>query len=252
MLRSSGISQKSAALIVRYSQKKECISIVLRVLQLLITLEPLHRFRWGFQQNVPLQMSTYQIENWKCHMCEFQQISLVASHIVRKRNLINNRQISTSKSLFLVSGTYCIIIHIHSQDGTSAGNYCWEEQWVFHIIIWLRLSVNFPTSTHLPLLKHSCQTFLFFKHFVFSAGCCWATLWPKYHVIMCTMINMHAKNKMPKIKYVSLNFIKLQEWMWHHYMISKAINHNYKNDNKIQVHKKVACIFKMLYATSIP
>ncbi len=164
----------------------------------------------------------------------------------------NNRQISTSKSLFLVSGTYCIIIHIHSQDGTSAGNYCWEEQWVFHIIIWLRLSVNFPTSTHLPLLKHSCQTFLFFKHFVFSAGCCWATLWPKYHVIMCTMINMHAKNKMPKIKYVSLNFIKLQEWMWHHYMISKAINHNYKNDNKIQVHKKVACIFKMLYATSIP
>ncbi len=33
-------------------------SIVLRTLQLLITLEPLVQFMWGFQQNVPIQMST--------------------------------------------------------------------------------------------------------------------------------------------------------------------------------------------------
>ena len=32
-------------------------SIVLIILQLLITLESLMQFRWGFQQNVPLQMS---------------------------------------------------------------------------------------------------------------------------------------------------------------------------------------------------
>ncbi len=33
-------------------------SIVLRILQLLIASEPLVQFRWGFQQNVSLQMST--------------------------------------------------------------------------------------------------------------------------------------------------------------------------------------------------
>ena len=58
VLQSSGISWKSAAFIVRYSLKREYISIVLRILQLLKTLEPLDRFKWGFQQNVPLQMST--------------------------------------------------------------------------------------------------------------------------------------------------------------------------------------------------
>ena len=31
-------------------------SIVLRIFQLLVTLEPLDRFKWGFQQNVPLLM----------------------------------------------------------------------------------------------------------------------------------------------------------------------------------------------------
>ncbi len=57
---SSGISRKSAALIVRYARKRNeflLFSIVLRTLQLLITLEPLDRFKWGFQQNVPLQVS---------------------------------------------------------------------------------------------------------------------------------------------------------------------------------------------------
>ncbi len=49
------------ALIVRYSQKKEWIVFVfycLRILQSLRTFEPLVRFRWGLQQNVPLHMST--------------------------------------------------------------------------------------------------------------------------------------------------------------------------------------------------
>ncbi len=53
----SGITWKSTALIVRYSQKKECISIVFYCsenLSIVITLEPLVQFRWGFQQNVPL------------------------------------------------------------------------------------------------------------------------------------------------------------------------------------------------------
>ena len=59
VLRFSGISRKSAALIVRYSQKKKCISFVFccfEKLSIAITLEPLVRFRWGFQQNVPLIM----------------------------------------------------------------------------------------------------------------------------------------------------------------------------------------------------
>ena len=60
VLRSSGISRKSAALRDTARKRSEFLlfSIVLRTLQLLITLEPLDRFKWGFQQNVPLQMST--------------------------------------------------------------------------------------------------------------------------------------------------------------------------------------------------
>ncbi len=80
VLRSSGISRKLAILIVRNSQKKKCISIVLYCfenLQLLITLEPLVRFRWGFQQNVPLINEDFnQAENWKCHMSNFRLIPL--------------------------------------------------------------------------------------------------------------------------------------------------------------------------------
>ncbi len=61
MLRSSGISPKSGTLIVRYSQKKEYISFVFYCsenLSIAITLEPVVRFRWSFQQNVPLLMRT--------------------------------------------------------------------------------------------------------------------------------------------------------------------------------------------------
>ena len=53
-------------------------SIVLRIFQLLVTYEPLVQFRWGFQQNVPLQNCEHfsQIENWNCHMVDFRLISL--------------------------------------------------------------------------------------------------------------------------------------------------------------------------------
>ena len=54
VLRSSRISWKSRALIVRYSQKKECISIVLRILQLLITLEPTGPIQVGFSAKMYL------------------------------------------------------------------------------------------------------------------------------------------------------------------------------------------------------
>ncbi len=61
VLLSSGISRKSAALIVRYSQKKKWISIVFYCSE---NPSIAHNFgttgsiKWGFQQNVPLQMST--------------------------------------------------------------------------------------------------------------------------------------------------------------------------------------------------
>ncbi len=50
---------ESVALIVRYSQKKEYISFVFYCfenLSIAIMLEPPVRFRWRFQQNVPLLM----------------------------------------------------------------------------------------------------------------------------------------------------------------------------------------------------
>ncbi len=53
VLRSSGISRKSGALIVRHSQKGECISFVFYCfenLSTVITLEPLARFRWCFSK----------------------------------------------------------------------------------------------------------------------------------------------------------------------------------------------------------
>ena len=72
-LRSSGASRKLGALIVRYSQKKECISFVFYT-----TLEPLFRFRWDFQQNVCLLMmrTSNQTESWKYHMFDCRLIPL--------------------------------------------------------------------------------------------------------------------------------------------------------------------------------
>ena len=69
LLRSSRISWKSAALIVRNSQEKECISFVFYCFENLstaVTLEPLVRFRWGFQLKVPLLMRTSI--KWKLKM----------------------------------------------------------------------------------------------------------------------------------------------------------------------------------------
>ena len=54
VLRSSRIRRKSAVFIVRYSQKTFCF----QNFQLLITLEPLDRFKLGFQKNVSIKMSS--------------------------------------------------------------------------------------------------------------------------------------------------------------------------------------------------
>ena len=64
---------KSAALMVRYREKRNeflLLSIVLRILQLLIILEPLDCFKWGFQQNAPLQMSTSIKQKTRVLTCE--------------------------------------------------------------------------------------------------------------------------------------------------------------------------------------
>ncbi len=61
LMLSSGIIWKLEALIMRYSQKEECISFVFYCfenLPIAITMEPLVLFKWGFQQNVPLLMRT--------------------------------------------------------------------------------------------------------------------------------------------------------------------------------------------------
>ena len=60
-------------------------SIILRILQLFITLESLVQFRWGFQQNVPNEHSN-QIENWKCHV--WLQIDFT-SHILIKKGCLS-------------------------------------------------------------------------------------------------------------------------------------------------------------------
>ncbi len=49
---------------------------ILRILQLLITLEPLDLFRWGFQAKCTSPNELFnQIENRKCHVFEFRLIS---------------------------------------------------------------------------------------------------------------------------------------------------------------------------------
>ncbi len=64
-------------------------SIVLRSLQLLTTLEPLVRFRWGFHQYVPNELFN-QIENWKCHIrlqTDFPGSHHIISYIYRECRL---------------------------------------------------------------------------------------------------------------------------------------------------------------------
>ena len=78
MLRSSGISQKSAALIVRYSQKKKWISTVFYCSENLSIAHNLGTTGLipGFSAKCtsPKQYLN-QIENFKCWMCEFWLIS---------------------------------------------------------------------------------------------------------------------------------------------------------------------------------
>ena len=85
---SSRISWKSGSIdcdlwdIARKRNKFLLFSVVLRILQLLIMLEPLvHQV--GFSSKMYLSKWALQaIENWKCHMFEFRLISLdrIASH----------------------------------------------------------------------------------------------------------------------------------------------------------------------------
>ena len=78
VLPSSGISWNSGALIVRYRQKKECVSFVFYCFENIsnaITLEPLVQFRWGFPQNVGPTSSNEdykQMENGNCQMFDFR------------------------------------------------------------------------------------------------------------------------------------------------------------------------------------
>ncbi len=72
VLQSSGISRKSGVLIVQYSQKKEWISIVLRILQLGITLNhwsdscgffsKMYLSKWALQSNRKLKMSHVRLQ----------------------------------------------------------------------------------------------------------------------------------------------------------------------------------------------
>ncbi len=79
MLRSIGISRKSAALIVRYGQKKKSISIVFYCsgnLSIAHNLGTTGSIQAGFSAKCSSPNEHLnQIENWKCHMCEFQLIS---------------------------------------------------------------------------------------------------------------------------------------------------------------------------------
>ncbi len=92
VLRSSGISRKLAVLIMRYSQKKKWISIVsyivLRILQLLITSEPPNEH-------------FNQIENWKCHMCNFRLILLDSITFIYPQHTRENSYIKYLSLLYL-------------------------------------------------------------------------------------------------------------------------------------------------------
>ncbi len=63
------VGSREQLLVVRKRNEFLSLSIVLRILQLLITLEPLVQFRWGFEQRLPVNEDFSQIENLKCHTC---------------------------------------------------------------------------------------------------------------------------------------------------------------------------------------
>ncbi len=77
VLQFSGISKKSAALIVRYSQKKEWISIVFYYPSIPHNLWNTGPIHVGFSAKcTSLNQDFNQIENWKCHMFDFRPIPL--------------------------------------------------------------------------------------------------------------------------------------------------------------------------------
>ncbi len=79
VLQSSGISWRSAVLIVRYNQKKECISVFYcfenpSIAHNLRTTGPI---QVGFSAKYTSANKHFnQIENWKCHIFYFRMISL--------------------------------------------------------------------------------------------------------------------------------------------------------------------------------
>ncbi len=102
---------------MKYSQKKECISFVFCCFENLstaITLEPLVWFRWGFQQNVTWGFN--QMENWKCHKCDFRLTDSPRSHHIFRIHLslglgshhtIMNSLLEVFRYLII---TYCFFI----------------------------------------------------------------------------------------------------------------------------------------------
>ena len=80
VLRLSGISRKSAALIRRYSQKKECISIVFYWSEnpsIACNLRITEPIQVGFSAKCTSPNERFnQIANWKCHICNFRLIPL--------------------------------------------------------------------------------------------------------------------------------------------------------------------------------
>ena len=81
VLRSREICLKSSALIVRYSQKMDMNFFCFEnPSQLLITLEPLVWFGWGFQRCTSPNAHFNQIETWKCHSHVQLQTDFPRSH----------------------------------------------------------------------------------------------------------------------------------------------------------------------------
>ncbi len=80
VLRSSGISQTSEALIARYIQKNECIFlffIVFRLFQYCYNFGTTGPIQIGFSGKCTSPNVDFnQIENWKCHMFDFRLIRL--------------------------------------------------------------------------------------------------------------------------------------------------------------------------------
>ncbi len=79
VLLSSRISRKSGALIVRYSQKKECVSFVFYCFEnpSIANFGTTGLIQVGFSAKCTSPNENFnQVENWKCHMFDFRLIPL--------------------------------------------------------------------------------------------------------------------------------------------------------------------------------